>query len=312
MGEYSEVKEPEDATGNVEGLTVPNAFTVALIRPACKAKKMEPYLSALAAIGALVKSIDSDGDIQKLLKELADVDGILLPGGNDISPTFYGGQVPNGRFEYLGIDEASDRTDIAAAHYAYDNDIPCFGICRGHQVMNVAREGSLIEDLLTSGTTPFNHRPEDPQNSPTHGLVFTPKTKLGLAFGDRIEQTNTNHHQAVGVPGRDMIVSARADDGVVEGTEAPKKTFYVSTQFHPERLEGGVKLFNRFAKVCKARSAKRKAAIAEAQAKLAEEAMTQARLAAAVAEAAAKAEEENDKKTAAERTAKNSEEKSEK
>ena len=296
MSEYSETIENIDATANVEALTAPESFTVALVRPACKAPKMTPYESALTAIGAIVKPLDSDGNVQKILMELENVDGILLPGGNDISPVFYGGRNSYGKFEYLGCDEASDRTDLAAARWAYDNDVACFGICRGHQVMNVAREGMLFEDLITSGATNFNHRLIDSQNPPTHGLTFIQGTKIGLAFGDRIEDANSNHHQAVSIPGRDMIVSARSDDGIVEGTEAPDRKFYVSTQFHPERLDGGVKLFNRFARVCKARSAARKAKIAEDQARAAEEAMAQAKWAAEVAAAAAKAEEEHDRK----------------
>lgn len=297
MGEYAELNMLDDIGTNIKELTVeaiPDAFTVALVRPACKAAKMEPYQSALLAIGAIIKTVDSNGDVQTLLKELKDVDGIMLPGGNDISPVFYGGQSTNGRFEYLKCDAAVDRTDIAAARYAYDNDIPCFGICRGHQIMNVAREGTLYEDLLVNGVTTFDHQPIDPATAPCHSLTFTPKTKLGLAFGDRVEEANTNHHQAVNIPGRDMIVTARADDGVVEGTEAPNKTFYVSAQFHPERLDGGIKLFNRFARVCKARAAERKSQLAEEQARAAEEAMKQAQLAAQIAAAAAKQEEEND------------------
>ena len=167
--------------------------------------------------------------------------------------------------------------------------------------MNVAREGFLYEDLLTSGATNFDHR--QLETPAVHGLTFTPKTKIGLAFGDKIDNANSNHHQAVSIPGRDMIVSARADDGIVEGTEAPGRKFYVSTQFHPERLEGGVKLFNRFARVCKARNAARKALIAEEQARAAEEAMEQARRAAAAAQAAAEAEEAADKAREEERKA---------
>jgi len=125
--------------------------------------------------------------------------------------------------------------EIALCRLALRRDMPLLAICRGHQVLNVATGGTLIQDLPSQWKGAVNHDPEGERWSPAHQVRILPGTRLREILGqDRVE-VNSFHHQAVREPGQGVIVSANGEeDAVVEGIEIPDRRLAVGVQWHPE------------------------------------------------------------------------------
>jgi putative glutamine amidotransferase len=161
------------------------------------------------------------------------IDGLLVPGGADLSPRRYG-QRPHPAhrplpsrledFWFRALEEA-DRRRMAI-----------LGICLGSQVLNVARGGTLVQDIPTQWPDPVPHRPEEGTRRRTHPVIVAPGTFLASIVGEGRLETNSSHHQAIDRPGRGLVVSARAQDGVIEAVEDPGHPFYLAIQWHPEGM----------------------------------------------------------------------------
>jgi putative glutamine amidotransferase len=107
------------------------------------------------------------------------------------------------------------------------------GICGGAQVLNVARGGSLYQDIPSQVAQAYKHAgsPE-----PSHMVDLVPGTRLAAILQVRALRVNSLHHQAIRVPGQGMVVSASARDGLIEAVEIPSHAFGIGVQWHPERL----------------------------------------------------------------------------
>jgi putative glutamine amidotransferase len=165
---------------------------------------------------------------------LATVDGVILSGGGDIAPSVYG--EPESDLA-LGIDSARDRAEIALAHEALRVGLPILAICRGIQVLNVVLGGTLYLDIEKQVEGALPHRPEPGQpltEGPQHTVAIAPDSKLADIAGEESIVVNSFHHQAVRRVGRDLIVTARAPDGVIEALEHRDHPFCVGVQWHPE------------------------------------------------------------------------------
>jgi putative glutamine amidotransferase len=189
-----------------------------------------------------IRSIDESVEIQKLSHELdnreetENLDGLLLSGGGDVHPRYYGKEHQIRRAK--GINEQRDEFEFAVIERALDADVPILGVCRGMQVMNVYLGGSLTADLVSGG---FNDHtsPADDQ-SVMHELSIIPHSLLHALTGTKEINVNTFHHQAVERLGKGLICSAISQDNVVEACEwALKDTmpFLMLVQWHPERLQ---------------------------------------------------------------------------
>lgn len=162
----------------------------------------------------------------------ADFDGLLLLGGGDVDGSCYG--VCETHPNSYGIDLRADRDAFAAIAAAEAAERPVFGICRGSQLLNVARGGTLVPDIADytlhhggPGEPVFVDEPVD----------IMPGTRLASILGtDRVIARN-GHHQAVDTLGHGLVVAARALDGITEGVEDPGK-FYLGVQWHPEDEDG--------------------------------------------------------------------------
>jgi len=162
-------------------------------------------------------------------------DGLLLTGGGDVHPRFYGNEnaLPLAR----EVKAERDEFEFRLIHQALTRDLPILGICRGCQVFNVAMGGTLVPDLESAG---FDTHTKAPGGNRTHAIRINAGSGL-LALLGGSGMVNTSHHQAVDKPGRDLRVVATADDGVVEGLEwrDPKgKSWMIMVQWHPERAWG--------------------------------------------------------------------------
>lgn len=196
----------------------------------------EPNAKAIIQAGGLPIVIPCDLDPHTLRAIYERVDGILLPGGGDISPEFYGA-TPHEKTA-LVIRER-DLAEIQIVKWAIADDLPIFGICRGHQVFNVAMGGTLYQDIPSQIQTEFAHDIENGMSRSTllHDVHIVPNSKLAqILKTDRIS-VNSLHHQSVMKPADGVQVTAYAPDGVIEASELPNKHFALTVQWHPEDLQ---------------------------------------------------------------------------
>ena len=164
---------------------------------------------------------------------LSIVDGILIPGGDfDIPPELYGQDILSTKVR-VGQERAV--YEIALMKRAIALDIPVLGICNGVQVLNVARGGTLIQDIGEMIPHAALHTQPYPKHVPSHSIYIIQDTKLSKLLGGIKEcEVNSSHHQSIDTLGEDLVVSAHAIDGIVEAIELPSRTFVVGVQWHPE------------------------------------------------------------------------------
>jgi putative glutamine amidotransferase len=202
-----------------------------------------PYRRAVTAAGA------EPVDLVPGTKALPDVDGLLLPGGWDVDPSFYGER----RDEKLGeTDPELDETELALFGQARERELPVLGICRGQQVINVAMGGSLVQHLEGHEVRQLGRR------HLAHTIEVDPASELGQAAGEHKVRVNSLHHQAIKRLGAGLQKSASGEDGTVEGVESDDGLI-VAVQCHPEELTTDLpwarRLFERF--VARARGRKK-------------------------------------------------------
>lgn len=155
-------------------------------------------------------------------------DGLLLTGGEDIAPSFYGqdscGSMPP--------DLVRDESELALARAYLAAGKPILGICRGCQILNVALGGTMIQDLGPEGNL-FHRKTEADKVHP----VRAEEGSLLHQFYGPLFCVNSAHHQAAGIVGARLAVTARSEGGVAEGLELPGAPV-LGVQFHPERMTG--------------------------------------------------------------------------
>jgi putative glutamine amidotransferase len=167
------------------------------------------------------------------------IDGLLLTGGSDIGPALYG-QEPHPAT--AGVVPDRDRAEIELLRAAIDADLPVLGICRGMQLINVLRGGSLIQHLADRDADAAMHK-GPPGTFTRHPVAIEPGTRLGAILGEGLD-VDSCHHQAPDRIGDGLTVTAHAPDGVIEGLELADAAFCVAVLWHPEEdAEGGGPLF---------------------------------------------------------------------
>jgi putative glutamine amidotransferase len=221
------------------------------------------YLEAVGRAGALAIAVPPmpGPAIPALLER---VDGIVLSGGPDIHPDAYGA-APHPE---LGPTEPPlDAFELALARAADERDMPILAICRGAQLFNVARGGTLhqhLPDVVGDGVT---HRQPGAPGEPVHDVTVAAGSRLAAILGRRHAHVNSFHHQAVDVLGERLTVAARAADGTVEAFEAVDRSFVVGVQWHAECLvdrEEQAALFAALVEACAVRAADAAAPMAAA------------------------------------------------
>lgn len=185
-------------------------------------EKRVNYVEALEACG--LRAVVSEN-----MADAKDCGGLLLPGGADLDPALYGQENQGSR----GIDPELDRVELALVRQFAAEGRPVLGICRGMQVINTAFGGSLIQDLPTAAS----HRWEEPEGDKCHPAAALEGSFLHRLYGGGFS-VNSAHHQGVDRLAEGFTVSARAQDGVLEGMECPRRRIF-AVQFHPERMTLG-------------------------------------------------------------------------
>ena len=194
-----------------------------------------PNTHAIEQAGGLPVLIPCNVDDETLRALYERVDGILLPGGGDIAPSYYGAEPHPATAE---INLMRDHSELTIARWAVEDRCPVLGICRGLQVMNVALGGTLIQDIPSLLTTELPHNIES--GASRTELVHTVDVQPGSQLADILQTTclsvNSIHHQAIEATAPRLCVTACAPDGVIEAVEVPDHPFAVSVQWHPEDL----------------------------------------------------------------------------
>jgi putative glutamine amidotransferase len=168
-------------------------------------------------------------DAPALLDRLA---GLVLSGGSDVDPALYR-EPPHPK---LGrVFRERDEFEIALVQEALRRDMPVLAICRGHQVLNVATGGTLIQDIPSEVTGGVEHDPRRERWERAHLVDIVEGTRLRAILGRGTVSVNSFHHQATQALGDGLAVSARSSgDQLVEGVEMPSRRFVIGVQWHPE------------------------------------------------------------------------------
>ncbi len=226
-------------------------------------KNTRNYLAMLAELGATPVLLSPDeaatlpdgttylpDDSGRLPREvLAHLDGLILSGGGDVHPRYFGAELDGADLQ--SISEARDELEIALSQQALALDMPLFGICRGCQVLNVAAGGGMVQDFP-------DHR-SDTNNPVLHEVSLLPGSRLAEIIGGTSLAVNTYHHQGVDIPTlapgmQAAALSTAPDEWLVEAYESRSHRWVVGVQWHPERIfelpDGHRRLWESFIDAC--------------------------------------------------------------
>ena len=167
-------------------------------------------------------------------------DGFVVPGGGDVAPELYGATAEPG--VVYDVNPAQDAFDLQVLDFAADNGRPLLAICRGAQLLNVQRGGTLHVDLDQSEIA---HTPSEPRRDGIrdifvwHDVALAPHSSLASATGSTRLRVASGHHQGIRDVGTDLTVIATSDDGLVEGVASTRPGEWIlGVQWHPEIADG--------------------------------------------------------------------------
>lgn len=206
------------------------------------------------AVPVIIPPLDVDG-IEPLLDGLS---GLCLSGGPDLHPSIYGAD-PHAE---LGPTEPQlDAFEIALLRAAEEREMPVLAICRGMQVLNVARGGSLVQDLPSERPSYVEHRQRKAGSIATHDVSLQQDSLLATCLGAQELRVNSFHHQAVERLGDGLQVVGWASDATIEAIEATDRAFTVAVQWHAESMVRSAEQARLLASFARAASASRQGTV---------------------------------------------------
>lgn len=200
-------------------------------------QSMSDWVMAHGALPYMIPPASARRPIDVTMADMvAQVDGLILQGGVDVSPTSYGEQPM--RPEWSG-DRERDVYEIALVEAAMEQNVPVLGICRGNQLINVALGGTLYQDINTQVPGSLVHRNAELYERNRHEVDFVPKSPMARWFGTTHATINSVHHQAIKDLADDLVVEARStEDEIIEAVRLPAESsrdpWVVGVQWHPE------------------------------------------------------------------------------
>lgn len=213
----------------------------------------DDYVQAIEKSGGIPLILPVCRNEETLSRLLDRIDGLLLTGGSDIDPAYYG-QLPR---KGLGqINPLRDKHEFPLIRMALSSyQMPILGICRGHQLLNIAAGGELFQDLEHERDSKLHHTLwVSPKYHPTFHASIESDSRLEQVFRKQQIAINSFNHQGVSIPGNGLKVSMHAPDGLIEGVEMPGDRWVCSVQWHPEamieRHPEYLALFEAFVKSC--------------------------------------------------------------
>ena len=214
------------------------------------------YFRALRDAGALPVLLPLQSGTEDVKELLERVDGVLYPGGPDVSPLRFGEEtIP----ECGIILPERDRVELEAVRFLIERDLPVLGICRGIQSLNIGLGGDIYQDIPSQyirpeGTPRVGHSQQSKGAVATHTVYVEKGTLLYDIVGKDCIAVNSFHHQAVKNLAPGMVCAGTSADGLTEAVYRPKSRFFLGVQWHPEYLytehEDAKKIFEAFVGAC--------------------------------------------------------------
>lgn len=212
----------------------------------------QDYLDAVCRAGALPVLLPLLADAPAQWDAMIDqLDGLLLTGGADVCPETYGEE----KLPLCGeTAPLRDRQEFYLCRKALERHLPILAICRGHQMLNCVLGGTLYQDIAAQYKDELRHPCYEVPRDQVHSVAVEKGSRLHQITGLDTLHVNSRHHQAICRLGQGLVVTARANDGLIEGVELPGPDFVVGVQWHPESLSDYVPdaqaLFNAFVNAC--------------------------------------------------------------
>ncbi|MDO5089072.1 MAG: gamma-glutamyl-gamma-aminobutyrate hydrolase family protein [Leptotrichiaceae bacterium] len=215
------------------------------------------YVESVIKAGGIPFIIPFNTDTEVTKEQIKLIDGLILSGGHDVFPQLFG-EEPKQHIGETFLDR--DNFDILLLKTAVELKKPVLGICRGHQVINVAFGGSLYQDLSYNSDFYIKHSQLSKWDRPTHSIDVKKESLLGDIFLKEV-LVNRFHNQIVNKVADGFKVTARSKDGAVEALEnISEDRFIVGVQWHPESMihtdKNSVKLFEHFINRIKSKKSK--------------------------------------------------------
>ncbi|HEY3762605.1 MAG TPA: gamma-glutamyl-gamma-aminobutyrate hydrolase family protein [Verrucomicrobiae bacterium] len=220
------------------------------------------YDMSISRVGGIAATVPATTDRELLAEIVKRSDGIMLTGGDDITPELYETKLPLAVRKTVSCTPDGghrDLRELIIIDEVFRQRKPLLAICRGHQLLNIALGGKLIADIRRQVRGALNHQRMDKANEIVHEVPLTAGSLLANITGKRVLGMNSSHHQAVMQPAGPLMATAQARDGIIEAMElrpeAKRLTpFLLSVQFHPERLTARHPehraIFSRFVAAC--------------------------------------------------------------
>ena len=161
-------------------------------------------------------------------------DALIVSGGGDINPNVYGQDIND---KTTRISDQRDLTELGLLKSAEKNNTKTLAICRGNQLLNVYKKGTLYQDLSDAGFTDIKHdKPFEDARSHIHDIEIYNDSKLYSLFQKTTISVNSIHHQGIDLLGKDLKITAKSSDGVIEGIETTNQWEAIGIQWHPENM----------------------------------------------------------------------------
>lgn len=188
------------------------------------------YARSLVRAGAEVRWIELK-DIQQAVNEALSCDGLLMPGGADINPEMYG-EKPNKQCKKPN--KVRDDAEPVILEEFLKTGKPVFAICRGIQLLNVYKKGTLLQDIKKEQK--YKHMDFISRAGSTHPIFIDNNSIIYDILKIETTDVNSMHHQAIKAVGNGLKVTAKSEDGYIEAVELENHPFCIGVQWHPEHM----------------------------------------------------------------------------
>ena len=190
------------------------------------------YLDAIEQIGGIAFPLSHNLNNVETYTNI--IDGLIITGGNfSISPALYGEKTSK-----FSINQKNERTkfEYNICKKSLKKNIPVLGICGGEQLLNVYFGGTLIQNIKTTFPNALNHEQLESRNKASHSVSINKSSKLYKIIKQDQIKVNSAHYQSVNIPGKNITISGKSDDGIVESIENNNYKWCIGVQWHPEFL----------------------------------------------------------------------------